>query len=435
MAVSDDELRPVGPWPAGINNVAKEHRLPTNEAGAPIALREAVNVDLDSTGWPSLRRGFQRFYSGSLSHSVWSHKDMPFGLFVDADELCAVFPDGRVDPLGLGIGPLPVSFTLINDRVYLCNRTRSAMVTMALQVMDWAPSQPAGRPTAVRVQGYALSQGQYQVAVTFTDVMGRESGCAHAVALDVEDGGGIELSAIPQPADPVLTPWINVYASGPNDQVMRLAGTVPAGVQSWLITSLANGRSLTTQFLAPLPAGQIVRNVNGRQYVAVGDEVLYSEPLRYGLYNPVRNRIRFTAEVSLLEPCGKDGIYVAAGKRTYWMSGRDPAAFEQVIRRSTGAVKFSGTQVPGNVLGVQTEEDLPVWLADSGHLCVGTVGGAIVVLKDGEAVIPDADRAALLLRQEGGLQQVVAALRGQRPQGLAVRDSVVARVVYDGSAQ
>lgn len=432
--VRDDDLRPAGPWPLGVNNVAKETALPLGENGAPLALREAVNVDLDTVGWPSRRKGRTRFFDGSLTHSLWSEKDLPFGLFVNGGDLHALFPGGVVEPLGWGVGNLPLSYTLINDRIYFSNRSACGMVTMGLQVLDWAPSQPDGRPTLAAVDGFSLTRGLYQVVVTFSDVFGRESGCTHAAAIDLPDGSGIALSAIPQPAKPMETPWVNVYCTHADDQVLRLATTVPAGITTGRIETLANGRSLTTQFLAPLPAGQIVRSANGRQFVARGMEVLYSQPLRYGLYHPVSNRIRFTAPVDLMEPIGNDGLMVAAGKRTYWLSGRDPAAYEQAIRRSSGAVKYSATRVPGTVLGLDIEDDLPVWLANSGHLCVGVPGGRIVVLKEGQAVIPDADRAALMFREQDGVQQIVAALRGRRAQGLAVRDKAIAHVIYDGSA-
>lgn len=434
MAVSDDELRSVGPWPAGINNVAKEDRLPRDEAGAPLALRDAKDVDMDTPGWVRRRRGYQRFHDGELTHSLWSSKELAFGLFVDGGVLHALFEDERVQSLGVELGTLPVSYTLINDRIYFTNRSACGMVTLALETHAWAPHQPAGVPTVSLVTGYALDPGLYQVAVTFTDLLGRESGCGKAAAIDVPAEHGIALASIPQPSDPSATPIINVYCAGPNDQVLRLYTSIPAGTTSGMIGQVANGRSMTTQFLQPLPAGQIVRSVNGRQYVAVGREVLYSDPLRYGLFNPVSNRIRFDSTVDLLEPAGNDGLFVAAGKRTYWLGGRDPAEFSQNIRRGAGAVKYSSTRVPGTVLGMQSEEDLPVWLASSGHFCVGMPGGTVVVLKEQEAVVPNADRAAVMFRSENGLQQIVAALRGPRAQGLAVSDRPVAHVLYRGDA-
>ncbi len=431
--VRDRALSDVGPWPLGMNNAVKEDRLPTDEDGNVLALRDAQNVDLDKIGWPQRRRGLDRIYEGELTHSLWWEEGMPFMLFADAGELLVMTQDERVDLLGREVGNLPLSYALVNDRVFFTNRATCGMVMMDRQVYGWAPHQPAGVPTLGTEAGYALTRGLYQVVVTFTDVLGRESGCGRAAAIDVEDEGGITLDNIPQPSDPAATPIVNIYCTGPNDQVLRLATSIPAGITSGSIGQVANGRSLTTQLLQPMPAGQIVRLFNGRLVVAVGHEVIYSEPLRYGLYNPVANRIRFDAEVDLLEPVGNEGWYVAAGKRTYWLNGADPAEFGQRIARGAGAVRGSGVRVPGNVMGLATKEPVPVWLASSGHLCIGTSAG-VEVLKDGEAVIPSADRAALLFRQEEGLQQIVAALRGPRAQSLAVTDTAVAHVLYRGDA-
>jgi hypothetical protein len=431
--VRDRALSDVGPWPLGINNAVKEDRLPADEDGNILALRDAQNVDLDKIGWPQLRQGTGRIYEGELTHSLWWQEGMPFMLFADAGELLVMFEDERVDLLGREVGNLPLSYELINDRIYFTNRATCGMVTLDGQVHGWAPHQPAGVPTLASDTGYSLTRGLYQVAVTFTDLLGRESGCGRAAAIDIEDQGGIALTDIPQPSDPSATPIVNIYCTGPNDEVLRLATSIPAGITSGSIGMVANGRSLTTQLLQPMPAGQIVRLFNGRLFVAVGRELIYSEPLRYGLFNPVANRIRFTETVDLMEPVGNEGIYVASGKRTYWLSGNDPAAFGQRIARGAGAVRYSGVRVPGNVLGLTTKEDVPVWLASSGHLCIGTSSG-IEVLKDGEAVMHDADRAALLFRQQEGLQQIVAALRGPRAQTLAVSDKPVAHVLYRGDA-
>lgn len=427
--VSDDALVSVGPWPAGINNIAKEGALPRDQNGRPIALREAENVDLDPSGWPARRAGRNQFFSGTLTHSLWGHPNLPFGLFVDAGVLHALLPGQAVQSLGHQVSDLPLSYELINDRVYFTNAAVCGMVTLDLQVWAWAPEQPAGQPDLAPVAGFGLGAGQYQVAITFTDALGRESGCTLAAVIEIQDDQGIALSNIPQPTDPA-TQWVMVYCTGPNDQVMRLSAAIAPGTTSALIAQQANGRGLTTQFLEPLPPGQVVRQVNGRQYVLRGRELLWSEPLRFGMYNPVRNRVRFAKHCDLMEPAGREGIFVATGERTVWLAGRDPATFEQRIARSTGAVPGSGMSVPGNALGLETAEEVPVWLARSGHFCVGTSAGTVIVLKDGQAAIDDADRAAVLFRQGDGIQQIIAALRAPRAQGLAIRDRPVAHVIY-----
>lgn len=432
MGTRDDDLYRAGPWPLGINNMAKEGQLPADEEGHTQALRDAVNVDLDAAGRPTRRRGCEWVFDGQLTHSLWSAPDLPFGLLVDGGVLQVMFPDESVQSLDVQVSNQPLSYALINDRVYFSNRTTCGMVSLGLDCAMWAPEHPGGQPDLELVDGFALAPGQYQVAITFADRLGRESGSTLAATIDVGDGQGIVLANIPQPASPDTTA-IHVYCTDANDQVLRLALVLAPGTVTAMIAAAACGRSLATQFLRPLPPGQMVRYANGRQFVAVGREVLVSEPLRYGMFNPISGRIRFAHTVDLLEPAGNEGLYVAAGGRTFWLQGTDPATVTQRICRSSGAVPGTGIQVAGDVLGLETAENLPVWLAQSGHFCVGMPGGSVVVLKEGQAVTDGAGRGAALLRQQDGLQQLIVSLRGPHSQGLAIKDRAVAHILYDGS--
>ncbi len=433
MPVRDDDLRPVGPWPLGINNVATEGALPTDDKGYPRALREADNVDIDAAGWVRRRRGSTRSRPGQLTHSLWSHELLQFGLFVDHGQLQALLEDGQVQPLGLEVGLNPVSYTVIGDRVFFSSITHCGALDMDLRSAAWAPEQPSGQPLLALARESPLPAGQYQVAVTFIDRVGRESGSTLAAAIDVPEGFGIELSSIPLPLEND-TLSVALYVSAANDQVLRQYAVLPAGLRTGSILSAGEGRALTTQFLRPLPPGQIVRGGHGRQFVAVGNEVLWSEPLRYGMFRPAANRMQFPAAVDLLEPVGDGtagaGVYVAAGARTYWYGGSDPAAFSQATARGTGVVPGSAAVVTGDVLGLDSAAPVLVWLARDGYFCIGLPGGQVQVLKKGEAVINDADRAAILIRQEDGISQLIAALRAPKAQGLAFTDKAVAHVVH-----
>ncbi|HFB07033.1 MAG TPA: hypothetical protein ENJ92_01170, partial [Chloroflexi bacterium] len=66
---------PLGKFPAGKNDVAKETALPEG------ALREALNVDIDDAGNIRLREGFEKVYSGTNVRSL--HKRY----FAEGDKL------------------------------------------------------------------------------------------------------------------------------------------------------------------------------------------------------------------------------------------------------------------------------------------------------------------------------------------------------------
>lgn len=426
--VRDSQLTKRGPWPLGVDNTSQEGELPTDEFGArPIALREAVNVDLSAGGRPRRRKGRTRVAAGDLVHSLWSAPQLEFALLVDGGMLKAMRGDESFVDLEVEMGNLPISYALVNDRVYACNQVAGCIVDQGLQAWSWAPEQPAGQPTLVAGDG-TLPAGQYQVAVTFSDMLGRESGSTLAAVIDLPDNGAIALYDMPVPTAGL----VNVYCTGPNDQVLRLYGSMSAWADGLSINGPATGRPLTTQFLQPMPTGDIVRFGHGRLWVARGNELFWSEPLRFGLYHPAKNRMRFNAPIDLLEPTGDGtagaGVYVAAGSHTYWYGDADPAKWTQAIAAHTGAIPGSSLVVGGTSVGRDTDAPVPIWLTRHGKLVVG-VGGAAIEIPN-KAVTDSAQRAAPLLREQNGDTHYVAALKAPQKQGLAVTDVAVAHVVH-----
>lgn len=431
----DSKLVKRGPWPRGVNNAAPEHAMPSNEYGTrAIALREADNVDFDRIGWPATRAGSARVQDLTDGHSLWWGKGSPFGLLVAGGQLHAVGADAALTPLGVDVGHAWLSYAAVGGRAYYSSRTQSGLITEVLQRHPWAPEQPVGQPSVASLADGALDAGRYQVAITYTDILGRESGASLAAEVDLV-GGSIALADLPQPQDPVETPTTNVYCTAPNGSALFLAFSLPSMMGYAEIDAAPTGRALATQFLEPLPAGQIVRYGHGRQWVARGREILWSEPLRYGLFNPAHNRIRFKDEVTLLEPIGDGtagaGVFVAAGDRTYWFGGADPNAFTQAFAMSSGVVPYSSTRAPGVAFGYEGADDVLVWVARNGRFCIGSVGGKVTPLKEGEAVVDGADAAATMFRQSNGLQQVVSSMRGPRRNGLAVTDRAIAHVIHE----
>lgn len=427
--VADESLLTAGPWPVGMDNVSKEGALPANDSGLPVALRDALNVDIDAQGFVRRREGFDLAVAGSLCHSGWSNELVPFGLYVDDGELIAIFEDASTENLGSTVGNQALSYTLINDRVFFTNPVVSGIVTMDLQVHAWGPADPAGQPDAVAVNGFGLDPGQYQVAVTFTDLLGRESGSTLAVPVNVAAGQGIELTNIPLPADIVDTPTVNLYVTDANDQVLRYYTSIPAGIRTLVISQQAQRRTLRTQFLTTMPAGSIVAELNGIQYVVDGNLLRWSPTMRFGLTNFQKNVIHFADGIDMLMPVGGGGagagLFVGSGKRVIWLGGTDPTKFNRKIAHGAGATARSGIYLRGDVLGADSTEDVPVWLSKKGFWCIGREGGGITAMK-AAALIDDATSAATMFREVDGIQQLVASIKGGRGQGLAVVDRAVA---------
>ncbi len=428
MNIREEDLPKAGPWPTGINNLASEGSIPTDENGRPVALREADNVDLTREGRVRRRQGYQGSYSGTLVHSLWSDDGLSFGLFVDNGALQVLEEDGSTGTLGRAVGNLPLSYFLVGDRILFSNADACGMLLLpSRSVHEWGVAAPPP-PTVEIVEGYGLVAGTYQIAFTTTDALGRESGASRTHQISVPEGSGLLVgpsASAQQPGDRV-----NVYLSAPNDSVLRLHDSnFGAG---GLIGTQYEGVVLSTQLLDVMPAGQLCCVFNGVHWVADGRTLRWSPPFRYGMTDPAHNVIRFDARIDLMVavPGQAPGIFIAAGKRTYWLDGAAAAAFNFVDVHSAGAVPGTHVKVKGQLIGLDDDSDYNVWLSRNGGYVIGMPGGRVVTLNSRSAAIDDADRGASMFVARAGVNQIVTALRGPRSQGLAVSDRAVAHVIH-----
>lgn len=423
--VSDKALVRMAGWPAGIDNLSPEQSLTRDDQGKTvIAVRDAVNVDLDAAGKPHRRGGYRLALTGERVHSLWHDPLWPFALVVIDGYLCGYRGEADSFRIQSVIGSGTLSYARAGDRVYWSGDAEHGAVRIDGTPAPWGCPDPPGQPalTALPDQG-GLDAGRYQVAITWQLESGEESGATLAAQVDVPEGGGIALGELPVTTADVAR--VRVYRSSANGatlhHVQDLAPNMPVAV----LGKQRLGRQLDTQFLETMPAGAIVRHFNGRLYVAT-DALVWSEALRYGLTQPVNDRLGFRGRIDLVQPVGDGsdgpGIYVAAGDRTYWLGGTDPAAFTQVIAYPFGAVPGTGIGVPGSIFGLQTTTQVAYWMARNGVAMVGLPGGQVLPLREGQAVAPLAERGASLLREQGGVRQVVTALQDTTPNGLAVRD-------------
>lgn len=428
-APSDESL--VNLLPAvGIANLGPE------TSATPQTLREAVNVDLTKEGTIRRRDGRTLLVAGTLVHSVWADDGFPYALFVDGSTLMALLPDATTTvPIGSGLAiGLPVSWAKINDNVHWSNGVQSGMVTPELENLPWAPVAPAGQPDLEATPEGGLDAGTYQVAVTYRDIIGRESGTGTAAVVEVPQGGGIRLGNIPQPAMADAITTVRVYRTGANDTSLRHVTDIPAGLPTLVIGVRDRGKVLDTQHHVAMPPGHIVRYGHGRQWVAREKELLWSPALRYGLWSPAYARMRMHGRITMAEPIGDGsegaGLFVAAGERTYWLSGANPDGFAQRTVYPAGAIEGSAIVMRGSAWGFDTAERVIAWLASNGIFCVGLPGGTVVRMKEAEALTTVGERGATLFRESNGMRQLITALQGStKAPGLRVSDRVTVRTL------
>lgn len=439
--VSDKGLIAVGPFPAGVDNVNEEGSLTRSDDGKRvIALREAVNVDIPRSGNPRRRAGFVRTIVGTRVHSLWSGGRFPYFLFADGDTLYACSTGGTPFVVRTGLAPREISYAIPHDRVYASNGQQTWCVTSDGTSVPWGVETPGAPDVATALDG-GLDAGTYQLALTYIDLYGEESGAGLAVTitLGAESAGaastGITLTKIPQPADSTVS-RIRVYVTQANGNILLQARDLPVGQTSVLIGAGNRGRPLSTQFLSPMPAGTLVRCLAGRLYAVNGNVQTWSEALRYGLTNPIKNTRSIGQTITLMEAVGDGGdtpgLYVADHKRTYWLGGADPRQQTMQPVYPYSAVPGTGIVVPASMFGLETTVPVAYWLASNGVACLGLPGGTVVPLREKQVVAPSATAGASLFREQNGIRQIITSLQNPTAQGLAMGDRASARVTRNG---
>lgn len=435
--VNDAELIQIAGF-SGLNNVDREFAavLAGDPRGPRVApLRAAENVDIDNALKLRTRRGWSRLLAAPNARGVWSADGLGWGLVAFGEELHQVQGDGSTAVVATGLDPNATPcYAEINGVAYWSDGRTIGRVFADGSTARVGCEQPAGQPLVSPAAAGGLAAGIYQVAITYQDATGQESGAGMAVELDVQAGQGIQLQGIPQPSDP--TTRVLVYATAPNGEELFLRAQLPAGVTSAVIGVGPEGRKLETQFLAPMPPGQMMAAANGRLYVMSGNALWYSEPLRYGLTRPAANWITYAGTPSLLLAVGSaeagSGLFVAAGARTYWQSGADPRNWQRVIAYPHGAIAGTGMVAPGSYFGLETTQLVAYWLASNGVFCIGSPGGSVSPFSERTFVADLADQGASLLREVDGIRQAITVTRGSMRSSFGLRDEASARVFRNG---
>jgi hypothetical protein len=430
MPVKDSETVKFTGWPAGINNVQPEHSVPRD------ALRAAVNVQLDGKGKPSgLRTGYVLRHAGA-SHSLYAAPGALLG--VKQGVLTAYEPGQAGAALVTGFGVDEVSYATVNGEVYWADASRAGRISGTLQAQSaWTPCP--GQPTVTAYASGGMSAGTYQVATTWLDATGRESGSTLASLVVVPAGGGIEVTNIPPNAQATT---IRFYVSGANGDPLLWANDAPAATTTFLIAQGARGKQLETQWLEPLDRAHHLCLQNGRLYSAFNNVLRWSPPFAYGLTHP-DDYVVVDENITMLASVGdgpNTGMFIGTdkvaggGSRTYFAKGDSPKNWSLTLAHGHGAVPRSLTYAPGSVFGLSSEDPVPYWLTRNGLFCYGAPDGRVVPLtRDRFVALQDGTSAASILRESNGFRQLITAMLGGATNAMRATDSASATVRRHGA--
>ena len=397
----------LGPVPAGMNNRAADHSLPEGTA------RNIVNADVDAAGRLRRRAGLTKVYPGVDVRDGYS---CPAGeFFVESNNLMQLIADNSATRLQHGIvGPLAYHYML--GRVYMSDSRRTYKLING-SIHTWGLPRPP-KPTLSGAVG-SLPPGVYAAAIVGVDGDGLESGASEIATINLRQAGGIIFTNLPVLAGQTVRLYLGT-ANG--TELYHVADTTAA---SYTVTHPVydDGATLETRGVSRPPVGRIIRDYKGRVYIADGTGLVsYSDVFRYDHFRLDEGYLMFPGPAALMEPVTA-GIFFATDKATWFYGGSPEEGFEIRQVFDYGAV-FGAS--------VRRDDGSVMWQSQRGAVIGGPDGSAQNVQE--KQVAPDhATAGAAMIREENGMQQFIASLRGTRTNTLAARSWIDAEVIRRGA--
>lgn len=390
-----------------MNNLASDHSLPEG------SVRNIVNADVDELGRIRRRKGLNRVYAGVGVRDGFS---CPVGeLFVEAGVLNRLNADNTATPLLSGMIGC-VTYHHLNGVVYMSDGLRTYKLVDGT-VREWGLSPPPA-PALSGASGN-LGAGVYVASMVWVDGDGVESGSSPLATINLVNGGGITFANIPSMAG--RTP--RLYLSTANGTVLYHVADTWLPSLTVASASHEGGTTLETRGVTrPLP-GRIIRDHNGRIYVADDTGlVLYSDPFAYDHFRLGESYLLFPWPITLMEPV-KGGIFFGSDKSTFFYAGGPEEGFD--VREVLGY---------GAVLGasVRRDDGSVMWQSQRGAV-IGGPDGSVQNVQEKNVATDYATSGAAILREEDGVQQFIASLKGTRTNSLAAKSWIDAEVIRRGA--
>lgn len=406
-------------FPGGVNNRDREYALPEG------SLREAVNLDVTRDGGLRVRDGLRQLMTGAW-HSLFPH---PHGAYLCAvkDGSLGVVKTGEFTALTTVAGP--VRYADLNGDVFWSDGHIQGRIDGAGALAAWGLNPPpALQAVALTGQG-GLDAGTYQITYTAT-INGLESGAPNPVILDVVAGGGIQVTT------PASAARFAIYITPPNGQSLEFARAAElVGGVTAVIGAGNRGKNLESlRAVKPFPADHLCA-YKGRLWAATGMTVWFTDTLSPHWLFPENGYFLFDAPVTLLE-AAEDGLYIAAGERTYFLQGTELDKMNLRPVMYHGAVSGSGFgEFPYYVL-IDAQGMMPTrscaWLSTDGVFCIGRAGGMVSRVTDKSVSLSTGLSGLITYWQHDGMRSFMVATNDQEQVVNAARDQTVATVFQQG---
>jgi hypothetical protein len=384
----------IGPYNIGIDTVTPDSALPAG------AVKDAVNVDFDTTGGVASRKGYTKVVTQTGMHSLWRSPATGVSFCVAGGYVNSLSLAGNT----LSMLPLyrlaldaPVSFDDLNDGVVFGNEREIGMIAADGTVGGLGVENPGGFTVAIENEatgpaGIAAERSRFAFAVSYVSTTGEESGLSYGAFLSCVAGSTVRFR-LPTPIESKVAS-LRLYRTQPNGDIYYLADHVPLGMATWVLNTASNvGRQADNQFLERILGGSIIRYWRGRLLVARRSVLHYTQPMRFGLTDPRTDFIQFPSRITMVQPV-TGGIFVGTEKgNVYFLGGEGPSAL--TLRRTNGQppIEGTGSSIAASELGDlgmnlgATGEIFALWLSRNGFV-IGTTEGRIVEVQRNHIRLP-----------------------------------------------
>ncbi|QOW45543.1 MULTISPECIES: hypothetical protein [Acinetobacter] len=353
----------------GIDQLSEDEAMSSFGDAAFVKLRDAVNVNISSTGRVQLRDTGTTVTDVQYKN-LWQsplHQDL-FGTL--NGELVKIDPADwshvqlNIQLTGVVNYLVVNNFILISDSSDLYKYDGSSVEKLTIS------TPPA--PMAHSADG-SLLEGTYNLAISWSK-HGRESGLSDTITVDCV--GGIEV-ILPYnysgDADQVV-----IYMTERNGSELLKVASVAIAATSFTI---GHDKDLTraAQFkhLSPMRSGKFLKLWRGRVLTADKNLLYFSQALNFHLCDERYDYIALPQRITFVEPV-ESGIWVGQTNTVIFLSGNDVRQLQMIQTGGKAPVPGTALRVNSDLLGELSEGlEAVIWLAENGY-CIGTPSGNLV---------------------------------------------------------
>lgn len=382
-------------WDGGMDNRRDNVDIPVN------VLRNAVNVDILKSGKLRRRRGIAQIIADAGAHSSFGVEN--YMLWATATALKKCTPNFAVTTLGANAAYAhPLSYVELNKDVYFSNEYINGKVTALGALEPWGITPPTTAPSVASSDPSLEKLREYQVTCTFVTTTGEESGAPTANKALAGVAATLFVSNIPVSTDPRVA-YVRIYVTEVNGTMFYKQADVVNGVTTTFIFTPLNtlGKKLDSQHMTVMPAGQLVEYYNGRLYVARGNILYFTEPLRYGLHNPVHGYYMFPERLTLLKSVDA-GLFVSSDA-TYFIEGSPQPATKGSTVELKPVLPYKA--IEGAHCNLPNTKDV-MWLSARGVI-VGRQNGTAENITEDHIAMDVSERACMGVLERNGFKGVL----------------------------